>query len=48
MDSEKVVLDKMISVQDQVAPKHIAKTTMEDDIGMVHELSQVFTSSALL
>ena len=41
MDSERLVLEKMMLVQDQVAPKHIAKNTMEDDIGMVHELSQV-------
>ena len=41
MDLEKEVFCKLQEVQDAIAPKGIAKCTMEDDIGMVHELSQV-------
>lgn len=42
----------MAEVQEAIAPKHIAKHTMEDDIGMVHEITQVgcilFTSMYLV
>ena len=41
MDTEKDVFKQISSVQEEVAPKNIAKHTMEDDIGMVHELTQV-------
>ena len=41
MDLEKDMFKKMAEVQEAIAPKHIAKHTMEDDIGMVHELTQV-------
>ena len=42
MDQEKDVLAKLSGVQDNVAPKHISlkNSTMEDDIGMIHELTQ--------
>lgn len=38
---EKDINRRMMEVQESIAPKHIAKTTIEDDIGMVHELTQV-------
>ena len=41
MDLERDVFSKMGQVQEAIAPKHIAKHTMEDDIGMIHELTQV-------
>ncbi len=41
MDQERDVFRQMSLSQDAIAPKHIAKHTIEDDIGMVHELTQV-------
>jgi len=42
MDLERDVFSSMSIVQESIAPKHIAKNpTMEDDISMVHELTQV-------
>ena len=41
MDIEKDVCSKMLECQNEIAPKHIAKHTIEDDIGMVHEITQV-------
>ena len=40
IDNEKDVLSRLSQVQDAIAPKHLAKHTVEDDIGMVHELTQ--------
>lgn len=41
MDLERDVFSSMSVVQESIAPKHIAKNpTMEDDISMVHELTQ--------
>ena len=43
MDLERGVYSTMSSVQETIAPKHVAKNpTMEDDISMVHELTQVW------
>ena len=36
------MLSRLSQVQDAIAPKHLAKHTVEDDIGMVHELTQVW------
>ena len=43
MDAEREVFSKMSSIQEAIAPKTSTKQihSMEDDIGMVHELTQV-------
>ena len=38
---KKDVLGRLSQMQDAIAPKHLAKQTLEDDIGMVHEFTQV-------
>ncbi|KAI0208271.1 hypothetical protein LSAT2_007050 [Lamellibrachia satsuma] len=40
MDQEKDVLERLREVRETVAPRHMAKVTLEDDIGMIHELTQ--------
>ena len=41
MDQEKDVLERLREVHETVAPRHMSKLTLEDDIGMIHELTQV-------
>ena len=41
MDQEKDVLERLREVRETVAPRHMSKLTLEDDIGMIHELTQV-------
>ena len=41
VDQEKDVLERLCEVRETVAPRHMEKVTLEDDIGMIHELTQV-------
>ena len=41
VDIEKGMLSHMSGIQKSIAPKGFVKETMEDDIGMVHEITQV-------
>ena len=35
------MLERLREVPETVAPRHMSKLTLEDDIGMIHELTQV-------
>ena len=46
IDQEKDVLERLREVRESVAPRHMSKLTLEDDIGMIHELTQVCRHNA--
>ena len=35
------MLERLREVRETVAPRHMSKLTLEDDIGMIHELTKV-------
>ena len=41
------MLERLREVRETVAPRHMSKLTLEDDIGMIHELTQVSRHNAL-